>query len=224
MSAIDGPEALDRIALVSRETRDRLETLVTSLRRWQETTNLVGPSTLDQIWQRHVADSLQLVRYAPLNQKWIDIGTGAGFPGLVIAIAMRDPLLAPLGAGHVYLVEPNTRKAAFLREVIRATGAPATVHAARIESILPSLPNDLAVVTARAVTHLAALCEMIQPLVDKGAVALLMKGRDVDRELTEATRYWKMTVNRLPSLTDPDAAILQISALTKWSHRDEHRS
>jgi 16S rRNA (guanine527-N7)-methyltransferase len=211
----DGPQALAAIGPVSRETLDRFDAFVRLLRQWQSVKNLVGPATLHEVWHRHIADSLQLIRYGPLHRRWVDIGSGAGFPGLVMAIAMRDPLLSPQGTGHVHLIEPNARKAAFLQEASRVTGTATTVHAKRFEEVLPTLPADVAVVTARAVTRLAGLCGMVAPLVDKGAVALFLKGQDVDLELTEATRYWKIIVERWPSITQAGAAVLRISSLRR---------
>lgn len=194
---------------VSRETRARLGVLVEALGKWQRIKNLVGPKTLDDVWTRHVADSLQLVELGRPG-RWLDLGSGAGFPGLVVAIAMMEH-----GEGEVELVEANQRKAAFLREVIRLTGAPARVHAERAELALPRLAEPIAVVTARAFAPLAQLCDYAFPFVDKGAIALFPKGQDVDAELTEATRFWKMSLDRIGSKTEPNATILRIHGLTR---------
>lgn len=199
---------------VSRETAGRLERVIELLRRWQATTQLVAPSTLADIWRRHVADSLQLAALAPLDAVWCDIGSGGGFPGLVIAAAMRDRTLAPAGTGHIHLVEAKSRKAAFLREASRAAELPVTVHAARAEQALPSL-LPVGVVTARALAPLEALCALVAPAVDKGAIALLPKGRDMDRELTEATRCWSIDADRIRSRIDPSSTILRVRRLTR---------
>lgn len=208
MTEVDSIDAAIRIRDVSRETRERLTAYVDLLRHWQRVKNLVGPGTLDRIWTRHVADSLQLADYGPLDRPWLDLGSGAGFPGLVIALVM------PPG-GHVHLVESNGRKAAFLREAARVTEAPVTVHATRAEDVLPRLSDRFGVVTARAFTSLAGLLAFAHPFVDKGAIALLPKGQDVERELTEATTSWIMDVERLPSRTDPGATILRVTALAR---------
>lgn len=209
----DSPATLDRFVSVSRETRDRLAAYVDLLHRWQRIKNLVGPSTLDEVWSRHIADSLQLARCAPLDAHWADLGSGAGFPGLVIAIAMGDKDLAPDGPGHVHLIESNQRKAAFLREVARVVGAPVTIHAARIEAVLPQL-SGIGVVTARALAPLTDLLGYAQPFVEKGGIALFPKGQDVDSELTQATRFWSIDVETIPSQTDPAGVILRITRIT----------
>src|SRR5918998_1010403 len=136
---------------VSRETGERLDILARELRRWQEVKNLVGPGTLDSIWTRHIADSLQLLDIAPEAYAWVDLGSGAGFPGLVLGIAAleRDGM-------RVDLVESNGRKCAFLRHVVRVTGAPVTVHEARVEAVIGRL-KGADVVTARALAPLNQL-------------------------------------------------------------------
>lgn len=202
----DSIDAAIRIRDVSRETRDRLTAYVDLLHQWQRVKNLVGPGTLDHVWTRHVADSLQLAELAPLDDAWLDLGSGAGFPGIVIALVM------PAG-GRVHLVESNGRKAAFLREAVRVTGAPATVHLGRVEEILPRLRDPIGVVTARAFANLDRLLAYAQPFVDKGAVALFPKGQDVERELTQATTSWIMDVDRVPSRTEPAAAILRFRSI-----------
>jgi 16S rRNA (guanine527-N7)-methyltransferase len=187
---------------VSHETLARLECYAAVLRKWQPAINLVGQRTLDDLWRRHMLDSAQL---APLarGERWLDIGSGAGFPGLVLAI---------LGVGEVHLVESDSRKAAFLGAAIRETGAHAIVHATRIES----LPADsYHVVTARAVAPLAQLFEwgarFQQPA--SGTVFLFPKGQDIDVELTEAAKCWKFTPETVPSRTDPRGAIVLIRGL-----------
>ena len=195
---------------VSRETRARLETFVAELRRWQRIKNLVGPGTLDQIWVRHVADSLQLLDYAPGSaRRWLDLGSGAGFPGLVIGIA---------AAGErrhltVELVESNARKCAFLRHAIRTTGAHARVTEARIETLVAARAGSVDVVSARALASLASLVGLCRPLLINGAVALFPKGRGVERELTEAARCWTLDADVLPSRTDPEGRIVRVTAL-----------
>jgi 16S rRNA (guanine527-N7)-methyltransferase len=204
----EDPAAIMAAFSVSRETFDRLDVLVRELKRWQTIKNLVGPGTLDEVWTRHVADSLQLLAYAPEGAlTWLDVGSGAGFPGLVIAIG------APNGS-QVHLVESNSRKCAFLRHAARLTGAPVTVHEARLEQVIPGFAGRAQVVTARALAPLHQLLAWCEPLLKTGAVGLFPKGRDALAELTEARRSWKFTEEILPSRTDPDARILRITDLT----------
>lgn len=192
---------------VSRETLARLDDYVALLRRWQGAKNLVGPNTLAEVWSRHVADSLQLAEHAPLAGSWVDLGSGAGFPGLVLAI-----LAAETGAASVALIEANTRKCAFLREVARVTGAPAEVHDARIESVVDRLAGAT-VVTARALAPLATLLDWAKPLLMAGAIGLFPKGRDAEAELTAARERWRFQADLLPSRTASDARILRVSSL-----------
>jgi 16S rRNA (guanine527-N7)-methyltransferase len=193
---------------VSRETLVRLDRFIALLLRWQARTNLVAPSTLPHLWTRHVADSLQLLPLAPEARRWLDIGSGGGFPGLVLACA-----LAEIPGASVNLVESNTKKAAFLREAIRETGAPASVHCRRIEDFVAEIPNIPDVVTARAVAPLDVLCGWVYPMVDKGARALLLKGLDVEAELTAAAKCWNIEAALVPSKTDSKGRIVVVRGL-----------
>ena len=196
--------AAERLIDVSRETRARFETLVSLLDRWQAKTNLVAPNTLAQVWTRHVADSAQLVALAPAGcRTWVDIGSGGGFPGLIAAAMLA-------GSATFHLVESNGKKAAFLREAARAMGAPATVHAARVEQVLGTLSAD--VVSARALAPLGDLVGLAAPLLKTGATGLFPKGREASAELTQAAESWKFTASLHPSLTDEDARIVRVEA------------
>jgi len=205
------PDPADRaraLALtpVSRETSQRLDRFVELLLTWQRTTNLVAPSTVPKLWTRHIADSLQLLDLAPQGRIWVDFGSGAGFPGLVIACALAD-----IPGALVHLVESNARKAAFLREAQRVTGAPAVVHAQRIEAVVASLPAALDVVTARAVAPLKVLIGQCFPLLGKNrAIALFPKGQNAELELAEAAKAWNMKATLIPSRTDPAGRIVVI--------------
>ncbi|MCA6107475.1 16S rRNA (guanine(527)-N(7))-methyltransferase RsmG [Bradyrhizobium cenepequi] len=169
---------------VSRETEARLDRYVALLLEWQAKTNLVAPSTLPELWTRHIADSLQLLDLAPTATVWVDLGSGGGFPGGVLACALAET------PGVVHLVERNAKKAAFLREALRVTGAPGTVHLTDIGDIVDRISGPIDCVTARALAPLHELIGFAEPLVRKGAKALFLKGQDVEAELTEATKYW----------------------------------
>jgi 16S rRNA (guanine527-N7)-methyltransferase len=187
---------------VSRETEEKLEAFVAQLETWSPRLNLISRHDLAQVWSRHIVDSLQLV---PLIQPGIshaiDLGSGAGFPGLILAIATSI---------QVHLVESDQRKAAFLREAARITTAPVTIHAIRIESLqLPRAP----LITARALAPLARLLPLVAPLIAENGECLLLKGARAQAELDEAQQHWHMVVDRHESRTSPDATILRIRDL-----------
>ncbi|MHB8269414.1 16S rRNA (guanine(527)-N(7))-methyltransferase RsmG [Bradyrhizobium sp.] len=181
---------------ISRETEARLDAYVDLLLQWQAKTNLVASSTLPNLWTRHISDSLQLLALAPSAKVWVDFGSGGGFPGVVLACALVDT-----PGAMVHLVERNARKAAFLREALRISGAAGTVHLADIGDSVDSLLGAVDCVTARAMAPLHQLVGFAAPLVGRGAKALFLKGQDVEAELTEATKYWKLTPRLHPSLT-----------------------
>lgn len=185
----------------SADVMARLIAYAALLEKWQARINLVGPKTLPDLWQRHMLDSAQLYSHAPAGaHRWIDLGSGAGFPGLV---------LAAMGAPDVTLVESDNRKAAFLREAARAMGIAVAVEARRIETItLP--PAD--VITARALAPLTQLLAFAARLRKEGTVCLFPKGLDVENELTEATKSWKIAYRLVPSITDAAARIVFIEA------------
>ncbi|WP_407928185.1 16S rRNA (guanine(527)-N(7))-methyltransferase RsmG [Arenibaculum pallidiluteum] len=198
--------ALLRRALpdVSRETCDRLAAYAAVLAKWQKSINLVGPRTLEEVWTRHFLDSAQLRALIPAEARvLVDLGSGAGFPGLVLAI---------LGIAEVHLIESDTRKAAFLREAARATGTSVTVHARRIEEVAPF---EVDIVTARALAPLVELLPLAERFVGPRTLCLFPKGQNVDAELTEATKAWKMQVERLASLSDPRASVLRLSGIVR---------
>lgn len=176
------------ITPVSRETEARLDRFIDLLREWQAKTNLVAPSTLPHLWTRHVTDSLQLVELAPSAKVWVDLGSGGGFPGLVLACALAD-----MNGATVHLIERNAKKAAFLREALRVTSAPGVVHLSEIGDIVDRFAGPIDCVTARALAPLNQLIGFAKPLVSNGARALFLKGQDVEAELTEATKYWNIT-------------------------------
>ncbi len=193
---------------VSRETARRLDRFVELLLKWQRVTNLIASSGIPGLWTRHVADSLQLLPLAPEARIWVDLGTGGGFPGLVLGCALADTQGA-----SVHLVESNGKKAAFLREAVRITGAAASVHHARAEAYVATWEGSVDVVTARALVPLSALLALADPLVKRGAKALFLKGQDVKAELTEAAKCWNIGAEVLQSRTDPKGRIVLIRKL-----------
>lgn len=206
--AADRAEAL-ALTSVSRETLRRLDDFVATLRDWQSRMNLIAPSTEPHLWTRHVADSLQLLALAPPQARtWVDLGSGGGFPGLVIACALADT-----PGATVHLVESKKKKAAFLLEAARVTGAPAVIHAVRIEEFVKNPPESVDVVTARALAPLAELLAAAYPLLKKGACGLFPKGQDVANELTEATKYWKVRASLATSRTDPKGRIVVVQGI-----------
>jgi 16S rRNA (guanine527-N7)-methyltransferase len=201
-------EAALRLVDVSRETVQRLDALVALLRDWIPRTNLIARSTLPHLWTRHVADSAQLLRLAPQARTWIDLGSGAGFPGLVIACALADTRGA-----MVHLVESIGKKCAFLREAVRLIDLPAVVHQVRIEAFPRSFSGAADVVTARAVAPLPTLLGLAAPLLKSRTLGLFPKGQDVAAELTEAAKYWNIDADIAPSATSQGSGILVVRRL-----------
>ena len=199
-------EAALALTPVSRETLERLERFIAALLARQQHVNLIAPSTIPHLWTRHVADSLQLLTLAPNARVWADLGTGGGFPGLVIACALADR-----PDTRVHLVESIGKKAIFLREAVAAADVPAIVHQARIEHFAVHPPERIEIVTARAVVPLTKLLALSEPLLKTGAQGLFHKGQDVEVELTEATKSWNIEAMLVPSRTDPRARIVVVS-------------
>jgi 16S rRNA (guanine527-N7)-methyltransferase len=195
---------------VSRETTARLDRYVDLLLQWQAITNLVAPSTLPNLWTRHISDSLQLLALAPLARVWADLGSGGGFPGVVLACS-----LAETPGAMVHLVERNAKKAAFLREALRITNAPGMVHLADIGDSVDRIIGRVDCVTARAVAPLHQLIGFVEPLVRQGAKALFLKGQDVEAELTEATKYWIMQPRLHSSRTGGHGWIVELDHLER---------
>jgi 16S rRNA (guanine527-N7)-methyltransferase len=201
-------DAALQLTPVSRETVQRLEVFVALLLRWQKAVPLLGASTLPKLWTRHVADSLQLLDVAGNAKVWADLGSGAGFPGLIIAIARANQ-----SGMLVHLVESNSRKVAFLREAIRVTSAPAKIHAMRIESAAKRI-GEVEIITARALAPLPRLIQLAAPLFEGGARGIFLKSQYVDRELTEATKSWNIQATILPSRTDSRGRIVILDRVT----------
>ena len=198
---------------VSRETHANLEVYVAELKRWQTRTNLVSNATLGDAWTRHVQDGLQLLDLAPADPLyWIDLGTGGGSPGLVVAIALKERR-----GSTVHLVESNAKKCAFLRHVTSLTDAPVTVHDTRIETFFAtSRPADI--VSARALASLTQLLDWSGPTLAAGALGLFPKGESVEAELAEAHRHHDFDATLEPSRTAPDARIVRVTAYRSRHH------
>jgi 16S rRNA (guanine527-N7)-methyltransferase len=183
----------------------RLKIYENLLTEWQRAINLVGTSTLDELWVRHFADSLQVADSVVGARRWLDLGSGAGFPGLVTAIK-----LAHKPGAVVHLVESNRRKCAFLREAARETGAPAIVHCGRIEDILPALDGPFDAVSARALAPLETLIGYAEKFLLQGAVGVFPKGKGYAAELTQSLTDGKYLITEIESKTAPAARLLLV--------------
>jgi len=190
---------------VSRETLDRLNSYVELLLQWQRRINLISPATIPELWSRHILDSVQLVQLKPNARQWVDLGSGGGLPGLVIACFLADT-----ADGRIHLVESNGKKAAFLRHVATTLSLPAEIHARRIEEAIEHLPQP-EIVTARALATLDELIGYSNLLLKRGAIGLFPKGRDVDGELTTAQGNWHFSYTLHRSVTEPAARIVEIA-------------
>jgi len=201
------PEEFQKLSSVSRETMGRLERYLALLERWQKAINLVSGASLKDPWRRHFLDSAQLIPMLPKAPLRIaDLGSGAGFPGLVLAV---------MGAGEVHLLESDGRKCAFLREVARETGTKVEIHEGRIESIA-QIGAD--VIVSRALAPLVVLLPYAQRHVKIGGISLLHKGRGVEEELTAARKEWSMRVRKSANHADSSGWILHIGDLARVAH------
>jgi 16S rRNA (guanine527-N7)-methyltransferase len=191
---------------VSRETLERLQIYVELLAAWNRRINLVGPRTIGDVWRRHILDSAQLRPLIPPHARvLVDLGSGAGLPGLILAI---------LGIPKVHLVEVDQRKCVFLREAARVTGTPLTVHAQRLEKIT-GIRAD--VVTARALAPLLDLLDKAAPFIDIHSILLFLKGKTVGEELTQAAKGWKMRATLHPSVSDSSGTVLRLEQVIRAS-------
>ena len=207
MSAASWKSLQEAAGPVSRETFERLVAFEQLFLKWNRSINLAAPSTLDDVWGRHILDSAQLARIAPEAKRWVDLGSGGGFPGLVLAF-----LLVERDGASIDLVESNRKKASFLQAVIGQFGLPARVVARRIDDsyAFVSTPE---IVTARALAALPALLDLSAPWLTKGSRALFNKGRDYRAEVEESTHRWAFDLVEHPSMTDAHGVILELSDL-----------
>jgi 16S rRNA (guanine527-N7)-methyltransferase len=200
---------IDVAGSVSRETFEGLEAFETMFRVWANRINLAAPSTLDDLWSRHILDSAQLAPLAPGALRWLDLGSGGGFPGLVLAFILKER-----SGGQIDLVESNRKKAGFLQAVVGQFSLPAHVHARRIDEDNKNLaPPD--VVTARALAPLPALLDFAFPWLSTGARGFLHKGRDYRQEVQESSLLWQYDLVEHRSRVDADSVILEIANLKR---------
>ena len=192
-------EEFGRTTDVSRETLVRFEAYHELLQRWQTRINLVSRDSLPDAWRRHFLDSVQVAPWIDADTPALDMGSGAGFPGLVVSILRGAP---------VVLAESDGRKCAFLREARRVTGASAEVREGRVEDLEPGA--GFGVVMARALAPVSRLLELAVPILQPGGVCVFLKGARVEEELDDATRRWRMDVERFPSAADPRGVVLEI--------------
>jgi 16S rRNA (guanine527-N7)-methyltransferase len=201
-------ESAPHLAALPAETRERLERFVWLLRHWQATHNLVSPNTLKAVWTRHVEDSLQLLDHAGEFSTWVDLGSGAGFPGMMVAIASTD------AAQRFILIESNKKKAAFLRAAARETKAPVTVVAERAEAQASRMAGAADIVSARALAPLIDLCRLSFPFLHSGSRVLLLKGHDLVHEVEEASKAWAFDLVVSESVTDPSGRVALLRNLS----------
>lgn len=202
-------ELCDVAGTVSRETFERVEKFESEFLRWSARINLSAPSTLSQLWSRHILDSAQLSSLKPQALRWLDLGSGGGFPGAVMAILLRDR-----AGSTIDLVESNNKKAAFLQAVLAEAGAPARVHVSRIEDA-PQVVDNPEIVTARALAPLPKLLSLSERWLASGAVALFHKGRDYASEVAESRNVFDFDLVEHRSRIDSESRILEISGLKR---------
>ncbi|KEQ03342.1 16S rRNA (guanine(527)-N(7))-methyltransferase RsmG [Pseudorhizobium pelagicum] len=193
---------------VSRETQERLEHFAGLFRKWASRINLVAPSTINELWDRHIADSAQLFQLRPEAATWVDLGSGGGFPGIITAILLKE-----IDGGWVHLVESNQKKASFLRVALMETEARGTVYPARIDEAAKQI-EGCDYLSARALAELDLLLQHASPWLSKtGARAFFHKGRDYQREIGNARGAWDFDLVEHPSAVESDSIILEVSNL-----------
>jgi 16S rRNA (guanine527-N7)-methyltransferase len=208
MKVVDAHSFAAAVGATPEQVAD-LERFRAILEDWNSRMNLVGPSAMAEFWQRHVFDSAQLLRHAPDALTWADLGAGAGFPGVVLAVMLKG-----LDGAKVHLVESMTKRCGFLRAVVDELALPAQVHNSRAENL--SLKVDI--VTARACAPMVRLLEFARPYIARGATGLFLKGQDVEAELPQATTYWDFHADMLPSLSGSGRIVRVTGPLKERRH------
>lgn len=199
------PENFASLTGVSRETLDRMARYVALLATWQAKINLVSNASLQDVWRRHILDAAQLYALiAGPDKKLVDIGSGAGLPGLVLAI---------LGHKNVILVESDGRKCAFLHEAARITGTKVKIVHGRAETA--DLDGPASIVTGRGLAPLPKLLELAGAIADRNTAYLLLKGRNAEQELTAASKCWTLRAERFPSISDPSGTVLRLTEVVR---------
>jgi 16S rRNA (guanine527-N7)-methyltransferase len=208
----DAFELLNRHVKISRETFERLSLYHNLLIKWQARVNLVGPESLQDAWQRHFLDSLQLLNaIESVSQVMVDLGSGAGFPGMALAIA---------GANNMHLVESDGKKISFLREVARITETKISIHHSRMEDCVF---DRVDIFTARAVAPLKELFSSIEPNVSHGTFCLFQKGKNSIKEMDDAKEEWSFDSIIIPSVTDKEGSVLRVSNLKRWGKNEREK-
>lgn len=206
---LNTPEGVATEFKVSRETMKDLEAFVALTLKWNPKINLIGNSTIPLIWSRHIADSLQLLRtMSVIPTAWIDIGSGGGYPGMIIAIALKNVS----SECRVTMIDSDKRKTIFLKTAARELSLNVEVICDRIQNVV-AVPSP--VISARALAPLKDLLELAHPLLSESGHCLFQKGSDADSELTAASESWNMSVEQIPSVTDPNGVILKIGELER---------
>jgi 16S rRNA (guanine527-N7)-methyltransferase len=196
---------------VSRETYDNLQRFSDLVCKWTAKINLISPSTIPDLWERHIVDSAQIYTSAPNSfEKWVDIGSGGGFPGIIMAIIGKEKHPSAV----FVLIESDLRKATFLRTAIRELGLSAVVIADRIEK---ATPQNADVVSARALSTLSSLLPFVERHLTRDGRAILHKGKKASEEVSAAKNDWRFALEELPSLTDLDAQILVVKGIARVS-------
>ncbi|MEH6474389.1 MAG: 16S rRNA (guanine(527)-N(7))-methyltransferase RsmG [Sneathiella sp.] len=197
-------QEFQKLTGVSRETLEKFSTYVALLTKWQKAINLVSNKSLPDVWERHVLDSYQILKHAPADKGvWIDMGSGAGFPALIVAMVSDF---------DVHVIESDHRKCQFMREVSRETSTPITIHTKRIDAVEPF---PATVISARALASLEKLLEYSEDFTTDETVFLYLKGQDVDAELTQAAKCWSMSSIKHQSLSSNEGSVLELRNVTR---------
>jgi len=207
MGRVESALPADLLGDVSRETRKRLDDFAALYEKWSPRINLTAPSTQSDFWRRHVGDSAQLIELAPEARHWIDLGSGGGFPGMVVAILLQD-----MARARIELVESNRKKTAFLQAVKAQCAPSAIIHPVRIEDVVGRIGAP-EIVTARALAPLPKLLDMTAPWLQQGSRALFHKGRGYASEIEDSHAKWQFDLVRHESLIDAESVILDITNL-----------